>query len=73
MTLLLEAALKISLLIALGLMAVAFLRRHSAALRHWMLATAIAAALAAPMLMAVAPAWRLPVDSPLNLEQPPAS
>jgi beta-lactamase regulating signal transducer with metallopeptidase domain len=72
MTLLLEAALKISLLIALGLMAVAFLRRHSAALRHWMLATAIAAALAAPMLMAVAPAWRLPVDSPLNLEQPRA-
>ena len=48
MILLLEAALKISAVIVLGLIAAALSRRRSAAFRHWMLATATAAALATP-------------------------
>jgi beta-lactamase regulating signal transducer with metallopeptidase domain len=63
MTLLLEAAVKISLVIALGLIAATVLRRRPAALRHWMLATAIAAALMTPLLMGLAPSWSLPVDA----------
>jgi beta-lactamase regulating signal transducer with metallopeptidase domain len=61
MTLLLEAALKISLVIGLGLIAAALFQRRSAALRHWVLATATAGALATPALMGLAPTWSLPV------------
>ena len=61
MNLLLESAIKISLLIALGLLAAALFHRRSAALRHWMLAASMAAALATPLLMWVAPSWSLPV------------
>ena len=53
MNLLLELAIKISLVVALGLLAASLLRRQSAALRHWMLASAIASALATPLLMAL--------------------
>jgi beta-lactamase regulating signal transducer with metallopeptidase domain len=59
-TILLEATLKISLVITLGLIAVMLFRRRSAALRHWILATAVAAALATPLLMSLAPSWSLP-------------
>jgi TonB family protein len=61
MNLLLEFAIKISLVVALGLLAALLLRRRSAALRHWLLAASMAAALATPVLMQLAPAWRLPV------------
>ena len=42
MTLLLEAALKISLVIGLGLIAAVLFKHRSAALRHWVLAAAMA-------------------------------
>ena len=48
MNLLLEFAIKISLVVALGLLAASLLRRRSAALRHWLLAASMAAALATP-------------------------
>src|SRR6185503_11210087 len=60
MNLLLEFTIKISLVVALGLLAAFVLRRRSAALRHWMLAASMAAALATPLLMQLAPAWTLP-------------
>lgn len=63
MNLLLEFAIKISLVVALGLLAASVLHRRSAALRHWMLTASMAAALATPLLMQVAPAWRLPVSA----------
>jgi beta-lactamase regulating signal transducer with metallopeptidase domain len=69
MTLLLEAAIKISLVIVLGLVAATMLRGRPAALRHWILAAAIAAALATPLLMGLAPSWSLPVDGS-RIEQP---
>jgi beta-lactamase regulating signal transducer with metallopeptidase domain len=61
--LLLEFAIKISLVVALGLLAASLLHRRSAALRHWMLAASMATALATPLLMQFAPAWRLPVSA----------
>jgi len=66
MNLLLETAIKISLVVALGLVAAFLLQRRSAALRHWMLAASMAAALATPLLVQLAPAWRLPVAAPLE-------
>jgi len=69
MTPLMEAAIKISLVIVLGLIAATMLRGRPAALRHWILATAIAAALATPLLMGLAPSWSLPATSS-RIEQP---
>lgn len=66
MNLLLEFTIKISLVVALGLLSAWLLHRGSAALRHWMLAASMAAALATPLLMQVAPAWRLPVSASIE-------
>ena len=66
MNLLLEFAIKISLVVALGLLATALLRRGSAAQRHWMLAASMAAALATPLLMGLAPSWSLPVAAAVD-------
>jgi beta-lactamase regulating signal transducer with metallopeptidase domain len=58
------------LLLALG--AIALLRHRSAALRHWVLATAIACAALMPMLEIVVPAWPLPLGAPGELRPRPA-
>ena len=70
MNLLLEFAIKISLVVALGLLSAWLLHRRSAALRHWMLAASMAAALATPLLMQFAPAWRLPVSVSIESVDP---
>ena len=57
---LLELTLKSSLILALGLAAAAALRRHSAALRHWILAATIGCAAAGPVVGLVMPSWTLP-------------
>ena len=75
MTVLIETAIKISLVVALGLLAAALLRRGSAAQRHWMLAVSMAAALATPIMMGLAPSWSLPVaavDARRQLPEPQA-
>jgi beta-lactamase regulating signal transducer with metallopeptidase domain len=69
MTILLEAAIKISLVIVVGLIAAAALRRRPAALRHWMLATAIATALATPLMIRLAPSWSLPVEAAADMSR----
>ncbi len=51
--------MKVTLVLALGLAATLMLRRRSAALRHWVLAAAIACAALMPLAEAVAPAWQL--------------
>jgi len=58
---LVESALKVALIASTGLLVAAALRRQSAALRHWVLALTLVAALAAPLLRLVAPSWSLPV------------
>lgn len=52
-----------TIVIALGLLACAVLRRRSAALRHMVLAASLAAGAAAPILEATLPHWELPVLS----------
>jgi TonB family protein len=72
MTLFLDGTLKVSLVIIVGLAAAAALRGRSAALRHWVLATTIAAAMAVPLLESVVPAWNIqpgPVAAPAR-QQP---
>ena len=60
MTLLLDLAVRSSCLVLIGLLASTLLRRRSAALRHWVLAAAVFAAIAALPLSAVLPAWVVP-------------
>ena len=59
MTLVLDATLKVSLVLVAGLAAASLLRARSAALRHWVLATTIAAAMTVPLLEYVVPAWNV--------------
>jgi TonB family protein len=70
MILLLEAVIKISVIIAIGLAAAMFLRGRSAALRHWILATAVAASLATPLAMRLGPSWSVSVAAPVETVQP---
>jgi beta-lactamase regulating signal transducer with metallopeptidase domain len=63
MTLLLTTTLKVSVLILLGLGAAQILRRRSAAVRHWVLATALLGGLSLPLLELALPGWRLPAWS----------
>ena len=54
---LIESAVKSSLVFAVSLAAARLCRRRSASLRHWILASAIACAAAMPLLDALVPAW----------------
>jgi TonB family protein len=59
MTLMLQSAVIVSLLLLIALGATALLRRRSAALRHWLLATAIVCAFVVPAVAQFVPAWRV--------------
>jgi beta-lactamase regulating signal transducer with metallopeptidase domain len=56
--------MKMSLIVLSALAAAFFLRRRSAALRHWVLAAGVACAAALPILSAAVPAWPLPFAAP---------
>ncbi len=56
--LLLNTTIKISLIVIVALTTMAVLRRRSAAVRHFVLAAALACAAATPALRLVAPAWQ---------------
>ena len=61
---LLDGTVKSSVILLAALAAIACLRRQSAALRHWVLSCAIAAAALVPLLGPVTPpAWRVPLDA----------
>lgn len=47
----------VTLLVLCALICTSMLRRHSAAVRHWVLSTAIAAAAVLPVVQPLAPAW----------------
>jgi TonB family protein len=67
-TLLVDATIKISVIVACALAAAAMLRRRSAALRHGVLATALVCGAAIPVLQFVVPAWgAAPVDRPITV------
>ena len=56
--------IKVSIVLAIGLLAESALRRHSASARHWILACTLACAALVPALELVAPQWTLPLDVP---------
>src|ERR1700730_6905017 len=64
MTLLLAAAMKVSVILVGALAATVLLRRRSAALRHWVLTAALACAAATPVLSLLAPSWHIGVGAP---------
>jgi TonB family protein len=64
MTLLLENAVKVSFIVAAGLAAMPLFRHRSAALRHWVLSTAVVCAAIAPAFRPIAPPWSVQVNMP---------
>jgi TonB family protein len=64
----LDSTLKVSVIVALALTANALLRSRSAALRHWVLAAAVACALAIPVIGLLVPGWELPLERPQRLQ-----
>ena len=60
MSVLIAGVVKVSLVLLAALAGGALLRHQSAAVRHWVLAVAIACALLMPVLTFVAPSWRVP-------------
>jgi TonB family protein len=61
MSLLIESTIKGSLIVLPALVAVALLRKRSAAVRHRVLSVAIAGAAAMPLLAPIVPSWHLPL------------
>ena len=79
----LDSTIKVTVIIALALTANELLRSRSAALRHWVLAAAVACALAVPVVVVLVPGWELPLaraqhvqadgQAPLRANEPVAS
>jgi TonB family protein len=76
--LLADSVLKTMMLVAAALAAMPLLQRSSAALRHWVLAVALACAAAMPALSLAAPGWHVPLSggalvlAPSRPSSPPA-
>ena len=68
MQFLLDLALKSTLLLLMAWGLAASLRNASAAIRHWVLSTAIVGALALPILSLMLPSWRLDILPALSFE-----
>lgn len=65
MILLLDSTIKVTIILGAALLVLPLLRRQSAALRHWVLAVAIASAALAPFAQYALPSWRVPAVSPI--------
>ena len=63
MSLLLDSTVKVSLIVLMALGAKVLLRRQSAAVRHWVLAVAIACAVVTPVVGVMAPSWYIGLDT----------
>jgi beta-lactamase regulating signal transducer with metallopeptidase domain len=59
----LVALLRVSVVLAVGLAMLPLLRRQSAALRGWILTSALACAAILPLLQLIAPTWGTPFDA----------
>jgi beta-lactamase regulating signal transducer with metallopeptidase domain len=68
MNILVASSIDITILLAIALALTTALRRRSAAVRHSILAAAIAAGAAAPLLEATIPQWPLPLLAPAVVE-----
>ena len=63
MTLVLDAVIRSSILLTIGLVALWLLRKQPAALRHWVLAAALGLAVAQPVITQIIPALQMPAIS----------
>lgn len=63
MSLWFDGALKVSIVVLIGLLLTLIVRQRSAAVRHWLLAATIGCALAMPVLARLLPEWQLPSAS----------
>jgi TonB family protein len=70
MSIALEIVLKTSLIVAAALGVCHLLRGSPAALRHWILAAALAGTAAVPLLRAALPAWELRFAAPIVVHAP---
>ncbi len=61
MGLLVDATIKVSVLLTIALVVAAAMGKRSAAVRHWVLAVAIGCSATIPLLGLVVPAWNLPL------------
>jgi TonB family protein len=59
MTFLLDATVRISIIVLIALAGTVALKRRSAAVRHWLLAVAIACGAAMPILQVMLPSWHI--------------
>jgi beta-lactamase regulating signal transducer with metallopeptidase domain len=60
---LMDLTVKTSMILALGMLAAFALHRRSAAVRHWILASALLCAAAAPIVGRLTPSWTLPTSA----------
>src|SRR6266508_1746573 len=60
MTIFVQCALQVAVVVLLALAAAALMRKRSAAIRHWILAIGLVFAFAMPALQAIAPRWGMP-------------
>lgn len=60
---LIDFTIKTSMILALGMLAAFALHRRSAAVRHWILASALLCAAAAPIVARLTPSWTLPTSA----------
>ena len=58
----LDSTIKVTAIVAIALTANELLRSRSAAWRHWVLAAAVACALAVPVVAVLVPGWELPLQ-----------
>jgi TonB family protein len=76
MILAIDASVKVTLLMLVGLGATFLLRQRSAAVRHWALAVALTGAAVTPVLTLFIPAWQIPLPMAPRAERavaPPAT
>src|SRR5687768_4647678 len=69
MTLLIESALKVAVVLLAALAVAACCRRRSAALRHWVVTTAVLSSLSIPVLGIVLPRWHIEMNAPQILSR----
>lgn len=69
MSILLDLTVKVSIIVLLAFAAAQLLQRRSAAVRHWVLAAAIACAAASPLLALMAPSWHIDLGTGSSVQR----
>ena len=64
--------MKVCVIVLAGLLATLILRKRSAAIRHWVLATTMVCAMLMPALEMLVPAWHLAASKPTLVRVPTA-